>query len=54
MHPWIRAVLTAAMLIPLTWPLLFWGQPALPNHECVTGNQPTLLHKPQQRPEPLW
>jgi hypothetical protein len=32
MHTIIKTVLTAACVVALMWPLLFWGKAAVPEH----------------------
>ena len=33
MHPILRVVVTVLIVIALAWPLLFWGKPALSDHQ---------------------
>jgi hypothetical protein len=54
MHPILRVALTALFVIALSWPLLFWGKAALPDHkdrQLETG-QPIYNNMP--RHDLLW
>jgi hypothetical protein len=54
MDMFIRIALTAAIVVLVAWPLLFWGKPALPNHSNIETFQPSRSYNPLQRPELLW
>jgi hypothetical protein len=52
MRLWIRVLWTAAVVIAIAWPLLFWGKAAsLDGGE--NARQPVLLN-PLERHEILW
>jgi hypothetical protein len=53
MHTAIKVVLTAACVVALAWPLLFWGQPALPE-DGVTQRERELPSNVIGRHELLW
>jgi hypothetical protein len=53
MHTAIKVALTAACVVALAWPLLFWGQPALPE-DGVTQRERELPSNVIIRPELLW
>jgi hypothetical protein len=38
----VKSVVTAALAIVIAWPLLFWGEPALPDGEIVRRPQHAL------------
>ena len=51
MRTWIRVIWTAAILIALAWPLLFWGKAASLDRE---SRQQPLLYNSMDRHEILW
>ena len=55
MHPILRVALTTLCVIALSWPLLFWGKPALPEHRerYLDAGQPTINGN-MARHELLW
>ena len=54
MRTWIRLLWTAAILIALAWPLLFWGKAASLDHRSAENVQRPLLYNPLERHERLW
>jgi hypothetical protein len=54
MHLLIRIAWTAAAVVLVAWPLLFWGKPASPNQDNIETIPPSLSYNPLQRPELLW
>ena len=56
MHKIIRVALTAAVLVAIAWPLLFWGQPASPGQDRghVDAFQGRLIFNTTSRPELYW
>jgi hypothetical protein len=54
MNTWIKAVLTAACVIAIAWPLLFWGKPALPENDNYLDRQPQPIFNFMQQHEHLW
>jgi hypothetical protein len=54
MHPILRVALTALFVIALSWPLLFWGKPALPDQRdrYPEAGQPAFNNMP--RHDLLW
>ena len=46
MRTWIRLLWTAAIVIAVAWPLLFWGKPAFPHRQDanVGTKQPMIQH----------
>lgn len=52
MRTWIRLLWTAAIVIAVAWPLLFWGKAA----SLDRGEYPQrpLLFNPMERHELLW
>ena len=54
MHPILRAALTVLLLIALSWPLLFWGKPALSGYRerYPEAGQPAFNKMP--RHEAIW
>jgi len=53
MHTAIKVVLTAACVVALAWPLLFWGHPALPE-DGVTQRERELPSHVMGWNEMLW
>jgi hypothetical protein len=53
MHLWIRIAWTAAIVVLVAWPLLFWGKPASPNQDNVEF-QTSRSYNSLQRPELFW
>ncbi len=54
MRTWIRVLWTAAAVIAIAWPLLFWGKAAsLDGRNGEFSRQPTLIN-PLERHELLW
>jgi len=53
MHTMVKAVWTAAIVIVLAWPLLFWGKPALPDFKRTNDIQSRLLNDLPRRQELL-
>ena len=53
MHTMIKAAWTAAIVIVVAWPLLFWGRPALPDFKRTNDIQSRLLSDLQHRQELL-
>ena len=54
MHTMIKAAWTAAIVIVVAWPLLFWGKPALPESKRTNGIESQLLNNLPHRQELLW
>ena len=56
MHKIIRAALTAAVLVAVVWPLLFWGKPAAPGQDSghVEAFRGHLIYNTTSRPELYW
>jgi hypothetical protein len=55
MHPILRLALTTLCVIALTWPLLFWGQPASPNYaNHRSGASQPLAYTNTASPDLLW
>jgi len=52
-HIMIKAAWTAAIVIVVAWPLLFWGKPALPDFERTNDIQSRLLTDLPHRQELL-
>jgi hypothetical protein len=50
----IKAAWTAAIVIVLVWPLLFWGEPASPGFKRTNDIQLRLLNNLPHRQELLW
>jgi hypothetical protein len=52
MRLWIRMLWTAAAVIAIAWPLLFWGKAA--SLDRGENARPPALYNPLERPELLW
>jgi hypothetical protein len=50
----IKAAWTAATVIIVVWPLLFWGKPALPDSQHAKSVHSRPHYDPLERPELLW
>lgn len=53
MHTAIKVLLTGVCVVVLSWPLLFWGKPALPE-DGVTQRERALPSNMIGRQEHLW
>ena len=53
MHTIIKATLTAACIVVLVWPLLFWGKPALPENNARDTEQ-SQSYNLMPRHDVLW
>jgi hypothetical protein len=53
MRTWIRLVWTAAIVIAVAWPLLFWGKAASLDRSSSENLQRPLFN-PLERHEILW
>ena len=53
MRTWIRLLWTAAIVIAVAWPLLFWGKAASLDRSGEHFQRP-LLFNPLERHEILW
>lgn len=53
MRTWIRVLWTAAAVIAIAWPLLFWGKAASLDGRNGEFARPQLLN-PLERHELLW
>jgi len=53
MRTWIRLLWTAAIVIAVAWPLLFWGKAASLDRSGEHFQRP-LLFNPLERHELLW
>ena len=51
MRTWIRLIWTAAIVLAVAWPLLFWGKAASRDGESP---QRPSLYNPLERHELLW
>ena len=54
MRTWIRLVLTAAIIVALAWPLLFWSRAASLDGKGGESFQRRMLFNPLERHELLW
>lgn len=53
MRLWIRVLWTAAAVIAIAWPLLFWGKAASLD-SVANVRQPPVLLNPLERHDILW
>jgi hypothetical protein len=54
MHPILRVVLTALLVVVLAWPLLFWGKPALSDRRDRYPEAGKPVFNKMPRVELLW
>lgn len=56
MNTIIKATLTAACIVVLVWPLLFWGKPALPENGArdIEPSQQSQSYNMVPRHDVLW
>jgi hypothetical protein len=54
MRTWIRLVWTAAIVLALAWPLLFWGKAASLDRRSGEYLHWPSLYNPLERHELLW
>jgi hypothetical protein len=54
MRTWIRLLWTAAIVIALAWPLLFWSKAASLDRKSSESLQRPSLYNPLERHEILW
>lgn len=54
MRTWIRLVWTAAIVIAVAWPLLFWGKAASRDRSSGENLQRPPLYNSLERHEILW
>lgn len=52
MHTVIKVILTAAMLVLVAWPMMFWGNPAAPAREILRESAHVLRWAPYPTFEP--
>jgi hypothetical protein len=54
MRTWIRLLWTAAIVLAVAWPLLFWGKAASLDRRSGENAQRPLMYNPLERHEILW
>jgi hypothetical protein len=54
MRKWIRLVWTAAIVMALAWPLLFWSKAASLDRKSGENLQRPSSYNPLERHEILW